>query len=420
MSKVIIDTGVGLRVDDESFDAFSGTAGASLSPSGVSLIDGATTYPVVTTDGIVGAYVATMPEWGLRPGSADNQSAAFQAMVDTVSAAGGGVIFIPSHFGGTSGPYLVTNIVPRSNVTIVGDGRTTLMPSAGSTRGVFDNTDGTHVNGFRLENLILDGDGLAVTLLRILKKNTITYAWDNGGMFEVTALNASVGVHVEWPGRAYYVGGHIENCTRALNLVQEHFYLRDLTIWNCKEGVYCDSLLHTHWDHLVFGHGGSGVSSVAVLTPATGGPHIEQSRLVNCEVIDYDTAINARYVVDTEISGWRLKTIRQAGMSFDFSGACIFTRNRIFDVSASADNTYDGIRLYNSAAQIPSIFSNNIVRNGTAVRARYGIHIESGPVDTLGSGNHVRNPGTAGYRVAVGMSTNKFLPAGNIGTFSTY
>src|SRR5688500_4306939 len=103
-----------------------------------------------------------------------------------------------------------------------------------------------------------------------------------------------------------------------------------------------DQLLHTHWDHVVFAHGGD--NSTAVRTPTKGGPHVQESRLVNCEVIDYRRGFDVRYVLDTQISGWRFKAIDYEGIRASFSGMVELSSCRFLGCGADASGGYSAVR----------------------------------------------------------------------------
>ena len=55
-------------------------------------------------------YLATLPEWGLRPGSGEDQSKGFQALIDTVSERGGGTILLPPEHGGEENSHDETRL----------------------------------------------------------------------------------------------------------------------------------------------------------------------------------------------------------------------------------------------------------------------------------------------------------------------
>lgn len=363
-------------------------------------------------------YVATHPEWGLRPGVDEDQSAALQALIDVAAEAGGGTIILPREHEGKSGSYRVRDIRPRSNVLIEGvHGATLQLPDNAGTH-LFDNHGEANLSRFVLRGLILDGGGQDRTLLRIKRAGTSGYAWDLGGMYDVELRNAGIGAEVEWAGQVYYRGGRVQNCREGLRLAREHLYLQDITIWSCPTGVFADHLLHTHWDHVVFGHGGP--ESTAVRTPAEGGPHIQESRLVNCEVIDYRRGLDVRYLLDTQISGWRFKTIAFEGILAAFSGMVELSSCRFLNCGADPSGEYSAVRITDSASSTGWRIHSNVARSGRATSTmKHGFDLSGLPnreEAVTGRDNVVG--ATLGASFVTRSKHSKFTAEHNTGTFA--
>ncbi|WP_417393312.1 hypothetical protein [Gimesia sp.] len=364
-------------------------------------------------------YLATLPEWGLRPGSGEDQSRKFQSLIDTVSERGGGTIVLPPEHGGTSGSYLVQGIRPRSNVLIAGlHGAMLQLPKSAKTH-LIDNNAESNISRFALCGLILDGGGQDQTLVRIKRSGSSGYAWDRGGMYDVELRNAGIGAEIDWAGQVYYSSGRVQNCREGLRLTREHLYLQDITIWGCRTGVFAQQLLHTHWDHVVFAHGGA--ESTAVRTPETGGPHIQESRLVNCEVIDYHRGLDVRYVLDTEISGWRFKAINREGIFAAFSGMVELGSCRFLGCGADASGEYSAVRIVESDQLEGWRIHDNLVRDPKEKPTmKYGFDLSGLPNTAeavVGHGNHARSAIESGYLKRLGHT--KFTADNNIGTFET-
>jgi len=214
------------------------------------LLPGATRLIGAPTETFGSRYVATLPEWGLRPGSGENQSEALQALIDAAAEAGGGTIILPGEHNGTSGNYLVQGIRPRSNVLIEGLHGASLQLPDNAHAPLIDNRGESNIRRFIIRGLILDGGGQDQPLVRIKRSGSSGYAWDLGGMYDVELRNAAVGAEVDWAGQVYFRGGRVQSCSVGLRLAREHLYLQDITIWGCQTGVFADQLLHTHWDHV--------------------------------------------------------------------------------------------------------------------------------------------------------------------------
>lgn len=364
-------------------------------------------------------YLATLPEWGLSPGSGEDQSQAFQLLIDNVSERGGGTIILPPEHGVARGSYLVQGIRPRSNVLIAGLHGTTLQLPKNAKAHLIDNNGESNLSRFCLCGLILDGGGQDRTLVRVKRSGSSGYAWDRGGMYDVELRNAGIGAEIDWAGQVYYSGGRVQNCREGLHLTREHLYLQDITIWGCRIGVYADQLLHTHWDHVVFAHGGS--ESTAVHTPATGGPHLQESRLVNCEVIDYRRGLDVRYLLDTEISGWRFKSIDREGILAAYSGMVELGSCRFLNCASDASGDYSAVRIVESLSHEGWRIHDNLARDPKEKPTmKYGFDL-LGLADTadavVAHGNHARGAIKAGYLKRAGHA--KFTADINIGTFET-
>ena len=370
------------------------------------------------TTAIAGSrYLATLPEWGLRPGTTDNQSKPLQTLINAASERGGGTIILPYEHEGTSGSYLVNNIQPKSNVTVQGMHGATLQLPPGADTPLFDNRGERNLNRFVIRDLILDGGGQDQPLIRIKRSGTSGYAWDLGGMYDLELRNASIGAEVDWAGQVYFRGGRVQNCKEGLRLTREHLYLRDVTIWGCRTGIFADQLLHTHWDHVVFAHGGR--DSTAVRTPSEGGPHIQESRLIHCEVIDYRRGLDVRYLLDTQISGWRFKSIDYEGVLAHFSGMTELSSCRFLNCGLDPSGNYSAVKIANSQAHRGWRIHSNLARaGGAAPTMRHGFDLSELPdVEdaVIGHDNHVRGSRNAGYRVR--PNHTKFATQHNIGTF---
>ena len=322
-------------------------------------------------------YLATLPEWGLRPGSGEDQSRAFQTLIDTASERGGGTIVLPPEYGGTSGSYLVQGIRPRNNVLIAGLHGALLQLPKNAKAHLIDNNAEFNISRFALCGLILDGDGQDRTLVRVKRSGSSGYAWDRGGMSDVELRNAAIGAEIDWAGQVYFNQGRIENCREGLRLTREHLYLQDITIWGCQTGISAQQLLHTHWEHIVFAHGGS--ESTAVRTPATGGPHLQESRLVNCEVIDYRRGLDVRYLLDTEISGWRFKSIDREGILAAYSGMVELGSCRFLNCGSDASGEYSAVRIADSLPHEGWRIHDNLTRDPKETPTmKYGFDLSGG------------------------------------------
>ncbi|MBW3599523.1 MAG: hypothetical protein KY475_19900 [Planctomycetes bacterium] len=364
-------------------------------------------------------HLATLPEWGLQPGSREDQSTAFQSLIDAVAERGGGTILLPPEHGATRGSYLVQGLRPRSNVLIAGLHGAALQLPKNAVAHLIDNHAEVNVSRFALCGLILDGGGQDRTLVRIKRSGSSGYAWDRGGMYDIELRNAAIGAEVDWAGQVYYHGGRVQNCREGLRLTREHLYLRDITIWGCKTGVFAQQLLHTHWDHVVFAHGGPG--STAVQTPDSGGPHLQESRLVNCEIIDYRRGLDLRYVLDTEISGWRFKSIDYEGIRAAYSGMVELGSCRFLNCGADPSGEFSAVRIVESASHEGWRIHDNLARDAKQEQTmKHGFDL-SGLSNTanavVGHGNHVRGAVKAGYFKR--RNHTKFTPDQNIGDFAT-
>lgn len=364
-------------------------------------------------------YLATLPEWGLRPGSGEDQSAALQALIDAVSERGGGTIVLPREHEGVGGSYRVQDIRPRSNVWIEGLHGATLQLPDNADIHLIDNNAESNVSRFALCGLILDGGGQDRALVRIKRSGSSGYAWDLGGMYDVELRNAAIGAEVDWAGQVYYCGGRVQNCREGLRLTREHLYLQDITIWGCRIGVFAQQLLHTHWDHVVFAHGGP--DSTALRTPEAGGPHLQESRLVNCEVIDYRRGLDVRYLLDTQISGWRFKAINHEGILAAYSGMVELGSCRFLNCGADPSGDYSAVRIVESAPHEGWRIHDNLARDAKErPTMKYGFDLSGLPNSAdavVGHGNHVRGAVRAGYLKRPGHL--KLTADQNIGTFST-
>lgn len=370
--------------------------------------------------GAVGtSYVATLPEWGLRPGSGEDQSRALQRLINAVSERGGGTVVLPAEYEGISGSYVVQGIRPRDNVLLQGiHGATLQLPEKAATH-LIDNGGESNVSRFVLRGLILDGRGADQSLVRIKRFGSTGYAWDLGGMYDVELRNAATGADVDWAGQVYYRGGRVQNCRIGLRLAREHLYLQDITLWGCRTGILAEHLLHTHWDHVVFAHGGP--NSTAVQTPADGGPHLQESRLVNCEVIDYRRGLDVRYLLDTQISGWRFKAIDYEGLRAAFSGMVELSSCRFLNCGSDPSRDYSAVRIENSSALTGWRLHSNLARDAQDVPTmKYGFDLSGLPNTAdavIGHSNFVRGSVQAGYLKHPGHS--KITADHNVGTFAT-
>ena len=385
--------------------------GGLATPAAVGLLQDALT-------GCEALHLATLPEWGLVPGSDEDQSRAFQRLIDTVSERGGGTILLPNEHRGTRGSYRVQGVRPRDNVLITGTHGATLELPENAATHLIDNDGLSNLSRFVLCGLILDGGGQDLTLLRIKRFGSSGYAWDRGGLFDVELRNAAIGAEIDWAGQVYFRGGRIQNCREGLRLAREHLYLQDLTIWGCRTGIFAQNLLHTHWEHVILAHGGA--DSTAVQTPTEGGPHLQESRLVNCEVIDYGRGLDVRYLLDTEISGWRFKAIDYEGLRASFSGMVELGSCRFLNCGAHLSGRYSAARIVNSESHGGWRIHDNLVRDAKPVPSmRYGFDL-SGLPDTpdavVGQGNQVAGAVEAGYLARPGQV--KLAPAHNIGSFA--
>lgn len=364
-------------------------------------------------------YVPTLPPWSLRPGSGEDQSRAFQSLIDTVSDRGGGTILLPCEHQGHSGSYLVQGIRPRNNVLIEGLHGASLKLPDNASEHLFDNHAESNLSRFTVCGLILDGGGQDRTLVRIKRSGSSGYSWDRGGMLDVELRNAAVGAEVDWAGQAYYCGGRVQSCREGLRLTREHLYLQDITIWGCQTGVLADQLLHTHWDHVVFAHGGP--DSTAVRTPNRGGPHLQESRLINCEVIDYRRGLDVRYVLDTQITGWRFKSIDYEGVLASYSGMLELGGCRFLGCGADPSGDYSAVRVIDSELHEGWRVHDNLARDAKKTPTmKHGFDL-SGLTNTesaiIGHGNDVRGAIGAGYLVR--PRHLKFSSDQNLGTFTT-
>lgn len=380
----------------------------------------ATTTLLGASPDIVGSrYLATLPEWGLRPGASENQSAALQSLIDTASERGGGTIILPREHEGISGSYLVQAIRPRNNVLIEGHHGATLQLPAGANSPLIDNRGESNISRFVMRRLILDGGKQDQPLVRIKRFGSSGYAWDRGGMYDVELRNAAVGAEVDWAGQVYFRGGRVQDCHVGLHLTREHLYLQDVTIWGCRTGVLAEHLLHAHWDHVVFGHGGP--DSTAVRTPDEGGPHIQESRLVNCEAIDYRRGLDVRYLLDTQISGWRFKSIDREGILAAFSGMVELSSCRFLGCGADPSGDHSAVKITDSAAHIGWRIHSNLARDASPTPTmKHGFDLSglaNAAEAVIGQGNCVRGSLAPGYLTRPEHS--KFTADNNIGTFET-
>lgn len=295
----------------------------------------------------------------------------------------------------------------------------TLKLPANAQSNLIDNHGASNLHRFMIRDLILDGGGAKRSLLRIKRHGSSGYAWDRGGIYEVELRNAAIGAEVDWSGQVYYRGGRVENCAQGLRLTREHLYLQDITFWNCQTGVFADSLLHTHWDHVVFAHGGA--ESTAVRTPAEGGPHIQESRLVNCEIIDYRRGFDVRYLLDTEISGWRFKAIDYEGLLADFSGMVELRSCRFLNCGTDPSGEYSAVKLVNSTAHSGWRIHGNLARGVAASPTmKYGFDLAglaNSDDAVVGQSNVVRGASVAGYLTR--QHHAKFTAENNIGSFAS-
>lgn len=382
-------------------------------------LPGAATLLGAPPEVIGSRYVATLPEWGLRPGAGENQSAALQALIDTASERGGGTVILPREHEGISGNYRVQGIRPRSNVLIEGLHGATLQLPDNADAPLIDNRGESNISRFVIRRLILDGGKQDQPLVRIKRSGSSGYAWDLGGMYDVELRNAAIGAEVDWAGQVYFRGGRVQNCRVGLHLTREHLYLQDVTLWGCQTGVFAEQLLHAHWDHVVFAHGGR--DSAAVRTPDEGGPHIQESRLVNCEVIDYRRGLDVRYLLDTQISGWRFKAIDYEGILATFSGMVELSSCRFLGCGADASGDYSAVRIADSATHVGWRIDSNLARDANAkATMKHGFDLSglSNSADAvIGQGNYVRGSVAAAYLTRAEHS--KFTADRNIGTFET-
>lgn len=115
-------------------------------------------------DEIAGSLAATYPvlNFGAVGDGVTNDTAAINAAIVAANAAGGGIVYLPV------GTYMVTTIVPLSNVSIRGAGPLTVLKQIAATNAAVINNAGGSKTNVEIADLTVDGNKANQTLVASL------------------------------------------------------------------------------------------------------------------------------------------------------------------------------------------------------------------------------------------------------------
>lgn len=148
-----------------------------------------------------------------------DDSAAMQRNIDHLSSIGGGTLnLLPGK------TYKVTNILPKNNITIEGNGCTLIQPEDATTPMFYYNSS-TTLSAFNLYNVILDGNNVVEDIIHITEPSPLApdKTWDYSTLLNVTIKNSgAIGLYVPIPGRVRLLSCYIHNNDIGVAWDREH------------------------------------------------------------------------------------------------------------------------------------------------------------------------------------------------------
>jgi uncharacterized secreted repeat protein (TIGR03808 family) len=348
-------------------------------------------------------------QYGVRPGSPDDQTKALQRAIDEAARAQVALALPP-------GVYRTGMLRLQSGAQLIGvRGATKLVFNGGASM-----LSGEGANGIGLTNITLDGGGIALPTRRGL-----VHCLD-GRDIRITdcEITGSGGNAIWFENISGDVSGNIIVSTAATAIVS--FDARGLLVSRntitgtndngieiLRTAIGDDGTLvvDNRIEDIKAGPGGSGQYGNAINAFRAGNVIVRGNRIRNC---DY-SAVRGNSASNIQISGNSVSDVREVALYSEFS----------FEGAVIANNTVDGAALgvsvcnFNEGGRI-AVVQGNIIRNllpkrpiGTAPDddAGVGIYVEA---DTSVTGNVIENAPSFGIIAGWGKYLRDVVISGNV------
>jgi len=356
---------------------------------------------------VAAAEVPAADELGLKPGSAQDQSAALQALIDEAANRGAPLLLPP-------GRFRTGRLQLRPGTRLVGSARSTTLEFIGGAAFLVGEGD-----GIGLEGLVLDGayqtldDGQATGLVSLKKSrgillrdlevvrsiaNGFTLEGCAGGVSDCTVTGALMaGIHSLDATGLDILHNHVADC--ANNGIQ---------VWRSEPGEDGSVVANNRIERIRADGGGTGQNGNGINAFRAGGVLVTGNRVADCAY----SAIRGNSSSNIEIIANSCARLGEVALyaEFAFQGALI--ANNLVDTAAtgiSVTNFNEGGRL--------AVVQGNILRNlfrreqEPEDKRGEGIAVEA---DASVTGNVIESAPTAGLVIGSGAYMREVVATGNL------
>lgn len=291
-----------------------------------------------------------------------DDSAAMQRNIDHLSSIGGGTLnLLPGK------TYKVTNILPKNNITIEGNGCTLIQPDDATTPMFYYNSS-TTLSAFNLYNVTLDGNNVVEDIIHINEPSPLApdKTWDYSTLLNVTIKNSgAIGLYVPIPGRVRLLSCYIHHNDIGVAWDREHIDAYGTAIDANRIGVRSTGN-HFVWLHSTILHNTEKgwTTSGAGLGTYT---DIFEGAFIGCTFIDNGTNSLEGRLTKARVIGCRFL---DAGTHITDTRSCLITGNEFVGPFTYAVDILGNSTLFNNNLVAEGV---NGVRTDTAGSSQFSI-----------------------------------------------